>query len=82
MATISFQIPDAALPRVVSAFAAAYGYQDLVGDPPVQNPETRAQFMRRCIMEFVRNTVQAVEVNVAAETARATEIAKPTVNVT
>lgn len=82
MATLTFTIPDAALPRVVDAFATAYGYQALIGDPPVANPETRGQFMRRHVMEFIKNTVQAVEVNVAAETARATEIAKPTVSVT
>lgn len=86
MANITLTIPDAQLARVVSAFSIAYGYQDTIpgatpADPPVPNPETRAQFMRRHIMEFVRNTVQAVEANVAAEAARTAEIAKPPVDV-
>jgi hypothetical protein len=75
---------------VADAFAAAYGYQDNIPNPnpaaalltpTIPNPETRAQFMRRQIMEFIRNTVKSVEVATAAETARATELARPTVTI-
>lgn len=85
MATITFTIPDAQIARVVDAFAVAYGYQDTITNPvdgtTSPNPETSAQFMRRQIMVFIKNTVQSIEVLAAAEAARAAELAKPQVGV-
>lgn len=82
MTTLTLTIPDAQTARVVAAFEKAYSYQPFLADGITPNPETKAQFMRRMIMQFIRDTVQAVEASTAAETARAAEMAKPVVPVT
>ena len=64
MATISFNIPDADMPRIVDAFASEYNYTDDVG-------MTRSQFARHQIIEHVRRTVLAAEAKEAEEAARA-----------
>lgn len=69
---------------MAEAFAKAYGYQATIPGPngtSSRNPETRAEFMRQRMMDFVRNTVKSVEVASAAETARMAEMAKTPVTV-
>ena len=68
MATVSFTIPDAVMPRVTDAFVAVYGYSSTLpnGDP---NPETQVQFARRMVREYVRNVLAAFEAGSAGETA-------------
>jgi hypothetical protein len=76
MATISFAIPDDVLPRVLDAFAEMYGYQDQVSDPAnpgemIPNPQTKAQFARRKIIDYVREMVRVYEGSVAKASAEA-----------
>lgn len=70
MAQIVVTVPDAVLQRVLDAFAAAYGYQATIDGSP--NPETKAQFARRMVRQYVKNTVVAHEAEQAAITARQT----------
>lgn len=74
MATISLDIGTNAN-RIANAFAIAYGYQDQVPDPAnpgamIPNPETKAQFTKKKVADFIRNTVIAVESEKAATDAR------------
>lgn len=76
MAQLTITVPDAQLQRVLDAFKAQYSYQATVPgptpeDPPVPNPETVAQFVRRRLRVYVMDVVRAHESLKAAETARA-----------
>ena len=62
MATVSVTIPDKVLPRVLDAFAAAYGYNaDKDGD--------KAGFAQKQVARFVMETVQSQEATKAANAA-------------
>lgn len=71
MAQISFTIPDGAMPRVVDALCGAYGYRDTApsGGP---NPQTRPQFAREQVRNFIRAAVLAWEAQRAGEVAATT----------
>lgn len=72
MAILTINIPDPVATRVLTGFSAANGYQPTVPDGQggtVPNPETRAQFCRRKLAEYVKATVQGWEANAAAHTA-------------
>lgn len=68
MAQIVIDIPDAALTRVRDAFAARYGYPPFIDG--VANPQTKAQFAKAQIADFVKQTVSDYEAMRAAEAAR------------
>lgn len=71
MATISITIPDAALARVIDAFANQYNYSAYLDEEEtIPNPETAAQFAKRMIAEYAKNVLVAHEANAAADTAR------------
>lgn len=77
MATISITIADAQLTRVVNSFTDSFGYAPMVPDgltPPgsMPNPETRNQFAKRMVAQWVKQRVSDHESLLAAETARAT----------
>lgn len=55
MAVISINIPDAQLPRVVDAFARAYGWRSVAEDG------TKAAFARKSLIGHVVATVRGVE---------------------
>lgn len=86
MATISFNIPDAAMPRVIDAFATAYQYQATVPNPngegTVPNPQTKAQFARQRILSYIQEVVRAAEASAAVEAARASAAAADAVTIT
>lgn len=63
-------IPDAMLPRVTEAFKAAYGYEAKLPDGS-NNPETEAQFVRRKILDYVKELTVAHEAAGAGDAARA-----------
>lgn len=80
MATIQITIPDAQLTRVVNSFTDSFGYAPMILDnsvPPIAipNPETRNQFAKRMVAEWVKQRVITQESFMAAETARAAAIA-------
>jgi hypothetical protein len=69
MATISLQIPDAVLPRVIDALCAD-------GEWTSASPLTRAQFARQQIITYVRSVVRQHEARIAREAAAAEADAK------
>ena len=69
MAQITINVADEHIARVRQAFCAYHGYQDKLPDG-TDNPETRIQFMKRKIKEYVKNSVTAHEADAAALAAR------------
>lgn len=67
MATLSISIPDDQAARVRNSFCAQYGYQETINGEP--NPETKAQFMKQKIIQFVKESIKAHERQAASETA-------------
>ncbi len=79
MAVISITIPDPVVARVRTAFTNTYGYQATIPDPSnpgqtIPNPETASAFMRRMLMNFVKDTVKGYEASQAVRTARQTAV--------
>lgn len=75
MARITIDYPDAVGPRITNAFAGQLDYASKVDDGNgnlITNPETKAQFTKRMIQEYIMSVVTAYESNEAAQTARKT----------
>lgn len=77
MAQITINIPDAIAPRVLNAFARKFGYSPKL-DNGDDNPETKAQFAKRKLLETIKNAVLEIEVqdaknNIATTTAQTVE---------
>lgn len=74
MAQITITIPDAVATRVIDGFCKRYNYPPTLEDG-TPNPETKAQFAKRKVLEFIKRAVQEAEVedarNAAAEEASA-----------
>lgn len=81
MATISINIPDTQMPRVLDAFTATFGYSPTLADGTA-NPETRGQFTRRIIVDWVKSNVVAYEANRDAENARQASITNAIAQIT
>lgn len=62
MATISIDIPDAVVPRVLDAFAATYSWPG--------TGLTKGQFAKQCLANYVKEVTKAYEASKAAEDAR------------
>lgn len=71
MASINITIPDPIAPRVLNGFAKYYGYSPTLenGDP---NPETKAQFAKRKLIEIIKAAVKRAEVEDATNAAATT----------
>lgn len=68
MATINLDIPDAAMPRIVDAFAVHYGWHPDLG-------VTKAVFAKRQLIEHLRLIVLTVEGSAADRQASAARAA-------
>ncbi len=71
---ISLSIPDTDRNRVLTAFARRFGYSDTIPDGnggQVQNPESRAQFVKRVVSEYVKGVVRDSEIDQASRDAGA-----------
>lgn len=74
MATITINIADTDLTRVITAISGVFNYQPILTDTlgnKTPNPETPAQFARRMIVTDVKSWVKTYESTQAAESARA-----------
>lgn len=68
MADITVTIPDGILTRVMDAIGAEYNYDaNKLPGPPV---ETKGQFAKRQVIEFLKRTVKDHEGSLAAKQAR------------
>jgi hypothetical protein len=68
MATITINIPDAIAARVVNGFAQRYNYSPVLENGSA-NPETKSQFAKRKVIEFIKQAVREAEVQTATNTA-------------
>lgn len=67
MASITITVPDAEAARIENAFTQTYSY---TGQNPQGGAETKNQFIKRMIIEFVKETVKRVEGEAAGKQAR------------
>ena len=75
---ISINIPDEVKNEVIDAICDEYGYvAETMG---VKNLETKAQFAKRQIIEFVKNITKTYRVNKAVEEAK--QIEQVEINIT
>lgn len=86
MATISITIPDGVAARVTNGLAGQYGYKAIIPapnptDPPVPNPESKAQFARRMVRQFIHESVRAYEASQASNTARDAAVVDANTNI-
>lgn len=76
MATITLNIPNAVLPRVIDGICNQHNYQAEVISTDnnkteyVPNPETKAVFAKRMIIEYCKSAVKNYEAELVANTAR------------
>lgn len=75
----SFTTTTANITRAIQGVAYQNKYQDEIDDPDnpgemIPNPETKAQFAKRMIKEYIINNVRAWEANQAADAARTAAI--------
>lgn len=70
MATLTFSFETGGVPltRIIDAFATAYSYSATLNDGTTPNPETKAQFAKRMVRDFIINTVRSQEVVAAQAT--------------
>lgn len=62
MAVLSITIPDAIAARVIDGFAAAHGY---TGTTPEGAAETKAQYLKRIVSLYVKESVKRAEIDAA-----------------
>lgn len=67
MATLSIDIPAGQTNRVLDGVALYHGYQATIGENP--NPESKAAFAKRMVIEEVKKWVRTSEQATAAKTA-------------
>lgn len=92
MATLSITIPNEIAVRVNDAVAGIYGYKSTIPNPTprpaeeetgfdtwtvtVPNPQTKAQFSKQQVINFLKEVVKSHEANLATKTAREASIDK------
>jgi hypothetical protein len=58
--SLTLTVPDAIKTDVINAFAYAYKYQDTINGQP--NPQTKAQFAKEIIKQFIREVYKKYKV--------------------
>lgn len=66
MANISITIPDDKVSELLDAFATEYGYQDTIGGQP--NPQTKAQFAKSKLIEFMKSVYKSSKIKAGSAT--------------
>lgn len=78
MASFTINYPDELAQRILDEFCEHHGYKSQVldsNDNPVPNPETKPQFLKRMVKEYIKASWRANEVRKAQRLAAATAIA-------
>jgi len=70
MASITITIPDAVMPRVIDGLCGQGNYQAVV------DGETKGQFAKRYVLEWIRREVVGWESRVAQDVARESAVAQ------
>ncbi len=64
-------IPDQLVSRVIDGMAGQNGYQAFLDEGQTEpNPESKSQFAKRMVREYIKNNVIAWEANQAVDEAR------------
>lgn len=71
MAQITINIPDNIATRVLNGFAYRFSYSPILEDGS-PNPETKAQFAKRKLIEHVKQAVREAEIEQAKNAAGTT----------
>jgi hypothetical protein len=79
MALVTFNIPDAVMPDLISAYCDSFGYQTEINGQP--NPETRAQFARRMWRQQAIDVYRQWLLDTDLRLARANSLAKPDISI-
>lgn len=77
MAQLTITYPDGMAQRIVNGFSAAHNYQAQIRDVSnqlIDNPESKAQFVKRKIIEFIRESWRAGELEEVKRQAAATVV--------
>jgi hypothetical protein len=75
MASFTINYPDGMGQRILDGFCSSYGYQDQIrtaDNQLIPNPETKAEFLKRKVGEFVKSAWKSAEVAEAKRAAAAT----------
>lgn len=82
MAEITFTIPNAVLNRVVNNASITWGYQETIrsDEGSIPNPQTKAQFVKAHMINYLMSAVKQAEADTAAATARATTESEITIS--
>lgn len=72
MPTVSITLSASATAEVNDAFAALYGYRATIDGQP--NPESKAQFTKRKIIEFIKERVITYRKQVALATVNSANV--------
>lgn len=83
MANITLTIPDAQLARVIDGICLYYNYAATIltvgGGSSVPNPETKAQFAKRMLIEQTKIWIATVEGSTAQKTSYDTALSQITI---
>lgn len=88
MAQIILTVNDTQLARLADAVARRQGYRDAIQDPldptkTIPNPETRAQFVRRWLINMLKNEVVLDELQLRIKQAQDDAVANsPVMDIT
>lgn len=89
MASITLTVPDAEAIRTLDGFAAHHKYREAIANPDynpevddeslatIANPETKIQFMKNKLIDFVKESVKAEETRVAIAAVRTSVVTPP-----
>lgn len=74
MASVTINFADALAPRILDAFAAIYGWTATIetDEGTINNPETKGQFAKRMVQQYVRSVVRDYEMKGALAAAKNT----------
>lgn len=70
MVNITITIPDELIDNLIEAFCYWYNYQEIIHDVDlgdIPNPETKAQFTKRMVKEYVRDIYRRAKLKQHAE---------------
>lgn len=79
MAKWEITINDDLVPRILNDFATQYNYQEKIQNKDgkiIDNPETKVQFAKKQIIEYVKNVMKAAKANKRAMEARDASLAE------
>lgn len=72
MASLTITIPDANLTDVLDTLAIQWGYTGI--NPNTQLAETKAQFSKRIVAQWIKTQYQAGKADAAAQSAKVTSL--------